>query len=309
MKSIRSHFLKYFPLATGILILCIGAFFVPWHEVLPYFSRLSIGSYVSIFGLGTAYYLVRIIRYYYMLGVLKAPRSLRQTLLAYFIAQPVSLLPAGEAYRIVTLKRHVKVPTSKGISIVFIQSFTENVALVVLALISAVALKQQVIVILGLMLLYLVIFVLLRSRRTAENSRRLLNRLPFVSFAQTKFHSFIKKNKTLLSGNSLVVLFLSGFASSLLAIILLFIVANDLGIQLDFTQAIIAFALPTVLQNVSFLPGGIGVNEQSTVGILVILGSSLPAAVALTLIMRFVTLILGVVLGLISILISKKELV
>jgi uncharacterized protein (TIRG00374 family) len=307
MVSLNSKLLKYSPLAIGITILIVGAFFVPWREVLPYFSRLSIGSYVSIFVIGTAYYFVRIVRYYYMLGVLKAPRSFRSTILAYFIAQPVSLLPAGEAYRIVTLKQHVKVPTSKGVSVVFIQSFTENVSLIILALISAVFLNQRVLIVLGLMLLYLVVFLLVRSRRTAEKSRRLINKLPFVSFAQSKFHSFIRKNKTLLSGKSLLVLFLSGFVSTILAIILLFIVANDIGIKLDLTEATIAFTLPMVLQNVSFLPGGIGVNEQGTVGILIILGSSLPAAVALTLIMRFVTLILGVILGLVSLLVSKKN--
>jgi len=307
MKSTLYSLLKYLPLVIGITILSVGAFFVPWREVLPYFSRLSPMSYISIFVLGIAYYLVRIIRYYYMLGVLKAPRSFYHTVLAYFIAQPVSLLPAGEAYRVVTLKKHVKVPPEKGVSIVFIQSFTENIAMVVLALASALILHKQVEIILGIILLYIVILSLIRSRRTAEKSRRLLNKLPFVSLAQAKLHPFVKKNKTLLSGRSLVMLFLSGFASTLLAIILLYIIAGDIGIQLTFTEAAIAFVLPTVLQNLSFLPGGIGVNEQGTVGILVILGAALPAAVALTLIMRFVTLILGVVLGLISLVVSKRS--
>ena len=307
-KPTLSELLKYTPLALGLAILGIGAFFVPWHDVVPYFSKLSATSYLSIFILGTAYYVVRIIRYYYMLGVLNAPRSFRHTVLAYFIAQPVSLLPAGEAYRIYTLEKHVNVPKAKGASVVFIQSFTENVSLVVLALISAIALKQKIVIILGLLVLYLILFLFLRTRRTAEKSRLLINKLPFVSFAQAKFHSFIKKNKTLLSGKSLVALFLSGFASTLLAITLLFIVANDIGIHLDFTQATIAFVLPTVLQNVSFLPGGIGVNEQGTVGVLLLMGAALPAAVALTLIMRFVTLILGVIIGMVSIVVSHKKL-
>lgn len=308
IKPTLSQLLKYAPLALGIAILGIGAFFVPWHDVVPYFSKLSVASYFSIFIVGTAYYVVRIIRYYYMLGVLRAPRSFRHTVRAYFIAQPVSLLPAGEAYRVYTLEKHVNVPKAKGASVVFIQSFTENVSLVVLALISAIALRQQIVIILVLVVLYLIIFLLLRTRRTAEKIRRLINKLPFVSFAEAKFLSFIKKNKTLLSGKSLITLFLSGFASTLLAITLLFIVANDIGIQLDFTQATIAFVLPTVLQNISFLPGGIGVNEQGTVGILLLMGAALPAAVALTLIMRFVTLILGVIIGMFSILVSHKKL-
>jgi uncharacterized protein (TIRG00374 family) len=208
---------------------------------------------------------------------------------------------------VVTLKKHVGVPTSKGVSTVFIQSFTENISMVVLALAGAIFLNRQVALVLGLLLLYIVIFVFVRSRRTAEKSRRLINKLPFLSFARSDFHSFIHKNRTLLSGKSLGVLFVSGFVSTIIAISLLYIVANDLDISLDIIKSTIVYALPTVLQNVSFLPGGIGVNEQGTVGILVLLGAALPAAVALTLIMRFVTLVMGVVLGVATILASKKN--
>jgi glycosyltransferase 2 family protein len=224
---------------------------------------------------------------------------------AYLEAQPMSLLPGGEAFRTLTLRKQVNVPLAKGVPVVFLQSFTENVGLVSLALISAVILQQQVLIIFALVACYLVVLLLVRSRRTAEHSRRLLNKLPFVNLAKAKFMGFIRKNKTLLSGTSFVVLLLSGLAPTLLASLLLFIIANDLGITLTFMEAIIAYTLPTVLQNVTFLPGGIGVNEQSSVGILIILGATLPAAVALTLIVRFVTLGLGILLGLSAIALAK----
>lgn len=306
-KSTVTNLLKYMPLAFGLLLLGVGAFFVPWSDVVPYFSRLNMMSYVSILVMGVAYYVARIVRYYYMLGVLNEPRSLSKTVMAYFTAQPISLLPAGEAYRVVTLKEHGDVPKSKGISIVFIQSFTENIAMIVLALISAIILNQYVVIVFGLLLLYLAVFVLVSARRTAIKSHKILNKLPFVNFARSKYQAFILRNKTLLSGKSLVTLILSGFISTLIASMLLFIVANDIGIPLDFAHAVVVFTLPTVLQNISFLPGGIGVNEQGTVGILVLLGASVPAAVALTLIMRFVTLVLGVIIGLAALLIAKAK--
>lgn len=306
-KELLSKLLKYLPLGIGLLILGIGALFVPWREVMPYFSRLSITSYVAILVLGTAFYAAKMIRYYYMLKVLNSPRSLIDTIFAYFTAQPIALLPAGEVYRVVTLNEHANVPKSKGVSIVFIQSFTENIAMIILALVSVAFFHQYALVVLGLFAAYIAVFVVVRTKRTAERSHRALNKLPFFNFARASFHGFIDRNQTLLSGKSLWVLLLSGFVSTLIASTLLFVVANDLGIKLDITQAIVAFTLPTVLQNISFLPGGIGINEQGTVGILVLLGSAFPAAVALTIIMRFVTLALGVIIGLISILFARKR--
>jgi len=304
-KKALFSIIKYAPLALGLTILAIGAVFVPWHDVTPYFSRLTPLSYVAILSLGLAYYAARIARYYYMLKVMEAPLSFKKTLMAYFTAQTISLLPAGEAYRVITLNEHGNVPKAKGISIVFIQSFTENIALITLGLISAIILNQYVLVILGLLLLYLTILILVRTRRIAAKGHSLLTKIPFINFARTKFQAFIGRNKVLLSGKSFIVLIMSGFMTSLIASLLLFIIANDLDIHLDFTQAMIAYTLPTVLQNVSFLPGGIGVNEQGTVGILLLLGSSLPAAVALTLIMRLVTLGLGVIIGVIATVIAK----
>lgn len=299
--------LKYLPLTISALIIAVGSFFVPWHEVIPYLQRLSLSSYLLVVSLGTAYYLVRIMRYHYMLGILKAPRSFHRTVLAYFIAQPISLLPAGETYRMHTLKKHVNVPLSKGGPVVIIQSFTENLSLVLLALASAVVLKQQVLIVIAIIVAYLFILVLLRSRRAAEKSRKIINKLPFVNFARSKFRAFITKNKILLSGKRFFVLLASGFASSVIAIILLFVLASDMDIHITLVQAVIVFTLPTVLQNISFLPGGIGVNEQGSVGILLILGISLPAAVALTLLIRLVTLGWGVVLGVICMVIKRLE--
>lgn len=305
MKGRRRHIIKFLPLVVGLLLLVVGALFVPWREVVPYLAKLTPLSYVFILGLGMAFYLARILRYKYMLRVLDAPHSFRRTLVAYLEAQPVSLIPGGEAYRTVTLKKYVDVPFSKSVPVVFLQSFTENIGLVVLALISALLLKQQVLIVVALAFVYVIILLLLRTRRTADRSRRLLNKLPFVNLAKAKFMAFIGKNKTLLSGVSLVVLLLSSVVSTLIASLLLLLIANDMGIEFNFAQAVVAFTLPTVLQNVTFLPGGIGVNEQGSVGIMVLLGASLPAAVALTIIMRLVTLGLGVVLGLLTIAVAR----
>ena len=305
MSTIFKQVIKYLPLVLGLAILFFGALFVPWHDVGPYLLRMKPTTYGLIVLLGTAYYVVRVIRYHYMLRVLGMRRSFRRTLVAYLEAQPISLLPGGEAFRTVTLKKQAKVPMASGVPVVFIQSFTENIGLIILALVSALALKRQVLIILVAALIYLLVLVLIRTRRTAERSRRLLNKLPFVNLAKHKFHGFVKRNHTLLSGSSLIILMVSGLLSSLFASALMFVIARDMNIDLTIAEAVIGFSLPMVLQNVTFLPGGIGVNEQSSVGILVLLGAKFPAAVALTIVMRIVTLGLGVVLGLGAILLAK----
>lgn len=297
--------LKYLPLVVGCLILFVGSLFIPWKEVFPYLTKLSPATYIFIIVIGVVYYLARIIRYHYMLGVLNVPRPFRQTLLAYFVAQPATLVPGGDIYKTVTLKKHASIQFDHGVSVVFLQSYTESVGLVLLALISSLWLSQYALIIWVVMIIYIAVLVLVRTRRLASRQHKLINKIPLVNVTRQKIITFIDKNKTLLRGKSLAVLLITGMIPPLLASFLLLIVARDIGIQLSFYEAVIALSIPGVLQNISFLPGGLGINEQSSVGILVLFGATLASAVALTIVIRLVTLGLGIVLGVFATIYTK----
>lgn len=287
----------YTPLVLGVLILTIGAMFVPWSEVWPLLTRLNYLDLLLLLLLASAFYVSRIIRYGYMLKVLDSPMSFSKLTIAYFVAQPVSLLPAGEMYRSVQLKRQGDVPLSKGIPIVFIQSLTENIGLVLLALVSAIFLHRYVAIIVVAAVVYGLIVVALQYKKSGAKRHKLINKIPFVSIRRRTLMSFFTKNHMLLSGKSFVVLLLTSFLSSFAAIGAIHVAANGMGIELSVLEATMAFAVPTIIQNVTFLPGGIGVNEQGSVGILALFGTGLAGAVAITLIIRFITLVFGVLIG------------
>lgn len=301
MKKSALKVLPYLPLALGVTILVVGSFFVPWRDVLPYFAKMSLITYSLLLLLGIAFYFSRIIRYKYMLSTLSESRSLKVITLSYLVAQPVSLLPAGEMYRSVMLKKHGDVPMISGLPVVFIQSLTENIGLVVLALVGAIVIHQYILLVLIVAIAYTLVVVVIRRRKSVHRSHKVVKKLPFITIKKSKLVALFRQKRTLLKGKSLWVLIGTSFVSSLIASFVLFVTAQSFGVELTFFQAAIAFAVPMVIQNLTFLPGGIGVNEQSSVGILVVFGVNLPAAVALTVVLRFMTLGMGVALGLIAV--------
>jgi uncharacterized protein (TIRG00374 family) len=301
MKRNITTFIKFAPLSIGLLILLVGALFVPWHDTIPYLFKISPLTYCLLLLIGICYYLVRSLRYAYMLSELGLNKSLKDIVIAYFEAQPLSLLPGGEAFRTVTLKERANVPFAKSIPVVFLQSFTENIGLVALALFSALFVHRYVALVAGVLAIYGVILVLVRARRTAKHSHKWLNRIPFVSITLHKVRSFILHNRTLLSGKSFVVLILSSFISTLLAVGAVYLIALSFGVNLNFNEATLAFTLPMIIQNTTFLPGGFGANEQSSVGLLLLIGLPTASAVALTIMIRMITQILGIVIGLLFI--------
>ena len=306
MKTTLSTTLKYLPLGLGILILTISALFAPWHEVTPYLKRLTVIDGLIITALGTAFYFSRIIRYRYMIKVLGESMGFRQLVTAYFVSQPISLLPAGEMYRSVMLKKHGNIPLVSGIPIVFIQSLTEKIGLVLIALVGSIILHKYVAIVLLVAVLYAALIITLQYRKSGRKRHKLVNMIPFVKVSRRKMLSFFKQNHVLLSGWSFVVLLLSSFVSSIIAITALFVAAQAMDIKLSIIESGIAYALPTILQNLTFLPGGIGVNEQGSVGILLLFGEALPAAIAITLVVRFITLGLGVILGVLAIIFDRS---
>lgn len=305
MKSAIPTIIKFAPLTVGLLILGIGALFVPWEKTLPYLGKISPFTYALLLVIGISYYVVRALRYAYMLRELGEKKSLKDVLTAYFEAQPLSLIPGGEAYRTVTLKRHANIPFVKSIPVVFLQSFTENIGLVILALFSSFFIHTYALLVAVILAVYIAILVLIRTRRTAKHGHKIINRIPFVNVTLHKIRSFVGHNRTLLSGKSFVILIATSFISTLLAISAVYLTAKSFDVELNFPQATLAFTIPMVIQNTTFLPGGIGVNEQSSVGLLLLLGLSAPSAVALTIVVRGVTQALGIVLGLIMVAIGK----
>ena len=305
MKFSLSTVIKFAPLTIGVLILAIGATFVPWDDTIPYLYKISPLTYALLLAIGVAYYLVRALRYVYMLKQLGISKPATDIITAYFEAQPLSILPGGEAFRTVTLKDRVNVPFAKSIPVVFLQSFTENIGLVTLALISALFVNRYVALVAAVLLAYFVILVLVRARRTAKHSHKWINRIPFITITLQKVRSFITHNRTLLSGRSFVVLIATSFISTLLAVSAVYLIAASFGVNLTFPESVLAFTIPMIVQNMTFLPGGFGANEQSSVGVLLLIGLTVPAAVALTIIIRAITQILGIIIGLVFIAVAK----
>ncbi|MGE5137822.1 MAG: lysylphosphatidylglycerol synthase domain-containing protein, partial [Rudaea sp.] len=74
--------------------------------------------------------------------------------------------------------------------------------------------------------------------------------------------------------------------------------ANLLGLQLPLSAAVLVLAVSGLAGGISLLPAGTGAVETTMAGLLVVLGATLPNAIAITLLARLSTLWLWVALGL-----------
>jgi uncharacterized protein (TIRG00374 family) len=287
---------RYAPLGLGLGLLAILALLVPWREVLPYLARLGAPTYVVLVIGSLVYYTGRAVRYWLMLRMLGERPSFTSVAIACLAAQPVAVLPGGELYRTTMLKRYSGVSLKQSVPSVVAQSLAEEFGLLAIALAGAVLMGHYGWVIVGVGVVVTAIWAFIYWNNS-QLSHQLVNKLPWVNLGHRQVRSFLDKNRQLLSGTNFLILVAAAGISTLAGVAIVYAAAQGVGEPLGPLQAATAYAVPMILEAVSFLPGGFGVSEQGSVGVLALFGVPLPAAVAVTIIMRIFTLGMGFVYG------------
>jgi uncharacterized protein (TIRG00374 family) len=141
----------------------------------------------------------------------------------------------------------------------------------------------------------------LQSRRLSLALIDAVARLPLGARLAPRLLTIYESTRQLLDWRVLLVSTLISFVSWGFECVALYYVLVGLGVAgtpLLLLQATFIFAASTLFGLVSFLPGGLGVSEVSSVGLLVAMVQLAPsAATTATILIRFCTLWFGVLVG------------
>lgn len=300
------HFLtrfgRYVPLAVGLFILLVIVVLAPWDKISDLLEEVPISVFLALLGLSMLYYASKAVRFWYILRLLDIRAPFKAVFLLYFSGQPFSLFPAGELYRTVLLKKHLGIRASKSAPSVTIQGLVEAIVLLFLSLAGAFVIgRNQVAVgIVGLLLLAVIVTL---QQGWLLKSYSLINKLPHVSVDERKFQRFLKSHQELLAPKTLATLVMASLVPVFAGISILYIASHAVGFDIGHIHAIIAYSLPMIVSGLSFIPGGFGVSEGGTIGMMQLFGASTAAAVTTALLVRIFTLASGLVYGVIALLI------
>ncbi|MBW4061025.1 flippase-like domain-containing protein [Candidatus Saccharibacteria bacterium] len=295
--TIKTSTLKrYIPLILGIALLVGAALYVPWDSVEPYLAKVSALNYSLLILLSVLYYFGRSLRYWLMLKMLHQTAPFKIVVLSCLAAQPIAVLPGGELYRGVMLKRYGNVNLSDSTASVFAQSLAESFGLIVIALIGAGILHRYELATASIAIVLFAMWIVI-NLYSGSKAHRVTNLLPGVNFHPSSVAAYLRRNRILLSGKNFGILLAASLVSTVAGIAMVITVIYGLGLHIGIAQAAMVYALPAVLEVVSFLPGGLGANEGTSVGLLLLFNFSLPEAIAVTILVRIFTLGIGFIFG------------
>jgi uncharacterized protein (TIRG00374 family) len=294
-----SQFGKYVPLVIGLIILIVIGLIAPWGQIGELIEKVPLQTFLLLIGLSAVYDLSKAVRFWYILRLLDIKQPLVPVTLLYLSGQPFSLLPAGELYRTVLLKKHLKVSMSKSSPSVTIQGLVEAIVLITFSIVGAflIGRNQVIVAVVGVLMLLLILAL---QRGWLSKMYVILDKLPFLSISNAKYRKFLVSHQQLLSPKALTSLVAFSLLPVLSGVAILFLSSRAVGFDISFIQSIIGYSLPVIISGLSFLPGGLGVSEGGTIGMVQLFGASAAVAVAITLMLRIFTLAAGLVYSVIA---------
>lgn len=253
-------------------------------------------------------YWLRWLKWDYYLRYLKLDRNIdRSTSGLIFTAGLVmSVTPGkmGEVLKSFLLRQRNGTAIRRSAPIVLAERLTDGIAMLLLMGLGLTLYPPARPLFIVLVLLTIAGIVIVQRQALALSIIRFVARLPFGQRVAPRLETIYTTTAQLLHWRILLVSTLISVVSWGFECVAFFFVLMGVGSDpswLLLLQATFIFAASTLFGLVSFLPGGLGASEVSSVGLLVALvGLSASAATTATIVIRFCTLWFGVLLGVIA---------
>lgn len=256
-------------------------------------------------------YVGRFLRWLYYLRLLRisVPLGLNVAIFTAGLSMTISPGKLGEVLKSVFLRQAVGAPMARTAPTVVAERATDGTGMVAWGLLGAVALGFGPGILVGFLLLTVLGIAVLRSKRLSLLAERVLMKLPLLNRFAPHLSDFHGASNELLGVRPLLVGTIFSFLSWGLEMAAVYLCSVGIGAELPFLLVVFVFAVGSLLGVGSMLPGGIGAAEASMAGMFRFY-AGLPGglAVALTFLIRLVTLWFAAGLGIIGLLIVRSML-
>jgi glycosyltransferase 2 family protein len=303
LKTLQGKILA--SLLLGLVVIIVIGLASDLRAVVRDLRDFSWGLLPAILGLTLLNYLLRGLKWDYFLRRLRCGDGVGvfDSGLIFTAGMVMAVTPGklGEVFKSYLLKRVNGTAVSRSAPIVLAERLTDGLAMLLLMGLGLTLFPPARPVFVALLLATLAGIVIAQHRPLATALIDFSERLPLGAKLAPRLRVVYESTRELLGWRVLLITTVISVLSWGFECLAFYFVLVGLGVEgtaLLLLQATFIFAASTLFGLVSFLPGGLGVSEVSSVGLLVaMVGMSAAAATTATLLIRFATLWFGVLLG------------
>ena len=298
--------------AAGALFYVGFAAYSGFNKVVDALEHYAWATAAGALCLAAINYLLRFLKWELYLRRLGVRIPLRDSFGIFLSGFSLTVTPGkvGEVLKSYLLREAHGVPMARTAPIVVAERLTDLVALAAIALVGVGALaggERVAWVALGLVG---VAIAVVASERLAHAVIDLVGAMPGVGKLAPKLREFYGATKELVAPTPLVLATLLSIVAWLCECVAFWLVLRGFdGAAASLKLCAFIYATMTIAGALSFLPGGLGVQEIGMVKLLIAQahGVSAPVAAAATFITRLCTLWFAVVVGVVALLIMQRR--
>ena len=298
--------------ASGALFYVGFAAYSGFHKVMDALAHFAWATAAGALALAALNYLLRFLKWELYLRRLGVRIPLRDSFGIFLSGFSLTVTPGkvGEVLKSYLLREAHGVPMARTAPIVVAERLTDLVALASLALIGVGALAGGERVAWVALALVGLAVACVASEKLAHGVIDVVGAMPVVGKLAPKLREFYASTKTLLHPTPLVLATLLSIVAWLCECVAFWLVLRGFaGAEASLKLCTFIYATMTIAGALSFLPGGLGVQEIGMVKLLIAQahGLSEPTAAAATFITRLCTLWFAVVIGVVALVVVQRR--
>lgn len=294
-------------LIFAVIVYLILGVYADFSKLLTALESFDWRYIIILLGLATLGYLIRFLRWNYLLKQVDVNLKLVENLFVYFSGLSMTITPAkaGEIWKGWLIKDINGEKLSKTVPVVITDRLTDLMALVFLSFLGILYYKQGTYIILAILILFVVFILAVRSESI---SNRLIEMLENRALKYSKdVKSMNITFRETLTPKTLVIATVLGLFAWLMECLALYMAIIGFGDHLGIVISIFTFSFASIVGALSMIPGGLGIAEATLAGLLQFFGLSATISVGAAIIIRFATLWYGTLLGLVVYTLGKSK--
>lgn len=263
----NGKYLKYVLHVVVLVGLIVAAVkYINGEEVLTALKSYDYSYAPVLLALPTLYLSMKAWRFIYLMRpVSDVPSGV--LFRGYVAGTAATLVPGGVAAR-AGLMQQAGVSLAKSGVPVALSSVLDQVVFIGTALLAAFwfeSVRIPALILLGLLILFTILFLIPASRRWLNNiAAAIANRFNFTD----QWKKLLQSGRQVLNTRTLLIALAITVAAFLVEVFVLDLSLRGFGFHVPYATLFFAYILPQMLGRISALPAGVGVTEASMVGFL-----------------------------------------
>lgn len=286
-------------LILGIAIFVILGIYSDFNKLASSFISFNLTYLPVILMLAPLNYFFRFLKWNYYLKLLKINIDRQDNLRIFTAGLSMTVTPGkvGELLKSYLIKEVKGTPVSVTFPLIVAERLTDGISMIILASIGALKFRYGLGVLLVSSAFVVLFIVFVRLKSFAAFIIGLIKKLPLLNKIGRQIDAFYNSSYELLNMKSILFSVGIGIVSWSFEGVVIFLAIKAFGSHIPVLSSLFIVSFSSIAGAISMLPGGLFVTEGSIMGLLLMMGIPKGIASATTIITRFSTLWLGVVIG------------